>query len=139
MEATHQGCLNTDIASMLFAWGMELNEEVEIVKWVVRSLFEEELLGKLESLVEWVVLGKGYDVSKGIEDMDEATKEGMILFVRWRRLVDRDEYKLTILTAWENLKFLLCQQEEEERQEGGDKSNRLPRRRRFGSRGSGKG
>lgn len=107
MEATHQGRLNTDIASMIFAWGMELNEEVVIIKWVMSSLFDEELLGKMESLVEWAVPGQGYDVSEGIEDMDEATEEGLLPFVRWRKRVDREEYKISIFIAWEHLKFVL--------------------------------
>lgn len=111
MEARHKGQMNVDIASMIFAWGLELNEEIEVIKWVMSSLFDANLLMGMDSFLEWAVLGVGYDVLEGIKDTDEVTEEGLILFVRWWRRIDRDTYKLEILSAWENLKLVLRRQE----------------------------
>ena len=72
MEVRHQYCLNVDIISLVLTWELEIVEDVEIIKRVMNSLFDETFC------VEWIQsLNEscprvGFDVSEGIEDLEEA-------------------------------------------------------------------
>ena len=76
-------------------------------RWVSNSLFDEDLLSGLDLVLKWVVLGVGFHISEGIKDPMEARDEGIIPFVRWTGRVDRDDYRMKVLTTLEDLKLAL--------------------------------
>lgn len=66
---------------MVVAWGLELGDTMKNVKWVVCSIIDYEWLIGLDSFLEWVVLGVGFDVSEGIEDPMSMKVYELILFI----------------------------------------------------------
>jgi len=73
--------LNIDIVSMALAWGLQLEDEEDTVKWVMTSFDEEILLG-MDSILEWAVPGLGSDISKCYKDEGDAKQYGLIPFIR---------------------------------------------------------
>lgn len=47
------------------------------------------MLDKLDSIMEWAILGVGVDLSECFEDEDEGRRFGYIMFLRWRVKVDK--------------------------------------------------
>ena len=62
---------NLDVIAMVVALGLELNNTTKEVGYVARSLFEEDMLGGLDSILEWYVPSIGLDFTKCFEDEDE--------------------------------------------------------------------
>ena len=69
---------------MVVAWGLELNKSTKEVRYVAKTLFAEDMLVGLDSILEWSVPGIGSDFVECFEDEDEGRQFGYILFLRWK-------------------------------------------------------
>ena len=100
---------NLDVIVMVVAWGLELSNPIEEVGYVARSLFVEDMLGGLDSILEWSIPGIGSDLSECFEDEDEGMCYGYIPFLRWRAKVDKPSLYKVAKDSWENLQEELNQ------------------------------
>lgn len=64
LDARHRYCLNMDVVTMVMAWGLELGDSTKNAAWVVRTILDDEWLVGLNSILEWVIPGAGFDVSE---------------------------------------------------------------------------
>ena len=72
-----------DIVAMIMAWGLQVGEHEQVVGWVMRELFEEELISNMDALLEWAHPGWAFDFSEGYEDEEEGREKGVFPFVNW--------------------------------------------------------
>lgn len=89
------------------AWGIELEDEMDTVKWVMNSLFNKEILLGVDSIFEWVVLRRGTHISECFEDENYMKKYGFIPFIMWLGNNDNEAYLNECWEAWFNLKVEL--------------------------------
>lgn len=106
--------VNLDIISMIIAWGLEIGEDIEMVKWAITLIFEDEMLEGLDSILEWVVLGVGLDYSEGFEDVRDADEFGTVSFISLVGKVDKEAYVLERAQASERLKGIILHHERED-------------------------
>lgn len=74
---------------MVVAWGLELNVSMEEVDFMMQSLFDNNLLSGLDSILEWSVSGIGFDFSECFKDENKGRWFGYIPFLRWEAKVDK--------------------------------------------------
>ena len=69
---------------MVVAWGLELKNPIEEVGYVVRALFAKDIMGGLDSILEWSILGIGSDFVVCFKDEDEGRRYGYVPFLWWK-------------------------------------------------------
>lgn len=89
---------------MIMAWGLESNENVQVVKWVMESLFPNNLIVGLGSLLEWVAPRFGFDYSEYFVDWEEGLEVRCYSFLWWPMHYDQGAYKAQIIVEWDILK-----------------------------------
>ncbi len=70
-ERAIKRCSNLDVIAMVVAWGLELNNPIEEVRYVAKTLFAEDMLRGLDSMLDWSIPGIGLDFVECFEDEDE--------------------------------------------------------------------
>ena len=68
---------------MIMAWGLHIGEHEQVVTWVMKELFEEALILKMEALLEWAHPSWAFDFSKGYATEEEGVEKGIFPFVNW--------------------------------------------------------
>lgn len=114
MENSSRWKVNLDIISMVIAWGLEIGDDIETVKWAATSLFDDDFIEGLDSILEWVVPGVGFDYSEGFEEAKDTDVFGIVSFVRWIGKVDKKAYVLERAWAWDKLKGIILSHERED-------------------------
>lgn len=89
MENVPRWKVNLDIISMVIAYGLEIGENIDTVKWAKTSIFDEAMLEVLNSILEWTVPGVGFDYSEGFVDAKDANEFDLVSFVHWIGKVDK--------------------------------------------------
>lgn len=64
----HRYKTNMDVYSLILAWGLDLEKFVEPVRQVTEAIVPEDYHLGMESILEWVVPGVGFDVCEGIQN-----------------------------------------------------------------------
>ena len=54
-----------------------------MVGWVMRELFEEELIPNMDALLEWARPGWAFDFSEGYASEEEGIEKEILPFVNW--------------------------------------------------------
>ena len=72
---------------------------MEEVDWVMK-MFSADLIVGIDSLLEWVWLGKGFEYSECFENIEEGRKHGKFGLVWWPTGVEKGTYKAKIKVAW---------------------------------------
>lgn len=106
------------------AWGLELDSSSVEVRRVMQEIAPTEYLGNLESLLEWDILGRGFEVSEGILEFHQELRGRYISFLRQREAM-KARFRETVGRGWEALKIFAQIMELEEvirqaREEPGD-------------------
>lgn len=87
-----------------------------MVGWVMRELFEEELISNMDALLEWAHPGWAFDFSKGFAYEEEGIEKGILPFVNWPRgKIDQEGYTNERRHAWQALKSAILEFNEEKR------------------------
>lgn len=85
------------------AWGLEVGENVETVRFVMISLFLNVLIDGPNFLLEYAQQGKGFDNSNYFVNKIEIENNCVFPFVRWPMAIDIEIYKKDIKNQWVNL------------------------------------
>ena len=88
---------------MIVAWGLEMGNATKEVRYIIKSLFDENMLGGLESILEWSVPRAGYNFFECFEDEDKGRWFGYITFLRWKARIDKQSLYHEAFVAWERL------------------------------------
>ena len=114
-EANHRWKLQVDIATMIMAWGLQIGEHELVVGWVMKELFEKDLIPNLDALLEWAHSGWAFDFSEGYEDEAEGIEKGVVSFLNWPRgFINQETYTNERHQAWNVLKCTIMDFKEEE-------------------------
>ena len=62
---------------------MDIARPIEVVEWVTKSLFHDDLIVGIDSLLEWAWSGQGFDHSECFENIEEGRARGKFGFVWW--------------------------------------------------------
>lgn len=81
------------------AWALEFEDTVEKVWHILKELIVEEYLDGLESILDWVILGVGIDVSEG-----ETEQVNPIPFLCWPEDEVKDSCRVATWRGWEAFK-----------------------------------
>ena len=92
-----------DVISMVIAWGLEMNKPIDEVQYVAKTLFMDDMLGGLDFILDWSVLGMGVDLADCFELEDENQKFGYVPFLRWRVKTDKPSLFRAAMEAWGNM------------------------------------
>ncbi|GLJ11229.1 hypothetical protein SUGI_0147830 [Cryptomeria japonica] len=62
-----------DVYSLVMAWGLESGDDTGMVRRILKALVPSDYLGELVSLLEWAILGVGFDIGEGVQhdELDE--------------------------------------------------------------------
>lgn len=86
------------------AWGLDLGYECEDVRKVLRMIIRHAYLLNLESLLEWVVLSWGFNLSEGIPENNVLlwARHSRIPFLHSREEV-KAQFRDVTRRGWEGL------------------------------------
>lgn len=62
----HRYKTRMDVYSLVMVWGLECGDDMGTVRRIMDALVPSEYLGELDSLLEWVVTGAGFDIGEGV-------------------------------------------------------------------------
>ena len=79
--------------------------------YVARSLFEEYMLGGLDSILECSIPGIELNFIEFFEGKDERRRYGYIPFLRWKAKADKPSLYKAAKEAWEKLQVELIRAE----------------------------
>lgn len=68
-----------------------MGESTDEVQHIIEDLFEKEMLGGLESILEWAIPGIKSDVSECFKDEEDARRYALVPFLRWWGKVDKPQ------------------------------------------------
>ena len=115
-KAEHRWKLQVDIAAMVMAWGLQTEDHEQVVGWVMRELFDKDLILNVDSMLEWAHPGWAFDFSEGYELEEEGIEMGIVPFVYWPRgFKDQESYTNERCQAWNALKGAILGYKEEMR------------------------
>ncbi|GLJ07005.1 hypothetical protein SUGI_0055230 [Cryptomeria japonica] len=99
--------VNTNIVTMVVAWGMNLGEREEVVNWVMHSCFEDEWLLVSQTVMEWMVPGASFDLREGVVNKEVDELWELFPFIYWPIGFNRDARRVEVEIGWNALKSFL--------------------------------
>ena len=117
-DSEHRWKVQVDIAAMTMAWGLEIGEHERVVEWVMKELFEEELIPNMEAWLEWAHPGWAFNFSEGYAEEEEGREKGFVPFVNWPRgYKEKEAYVNERRAAWNALKNAIMEGKAQNRNE----------------------
>ncbi|GLJ40459.1 hypothetical protein SUGI_0833650 [Cryptomeria japonica] len=104
---------NMDAYSLIVAWGLEFEHSLGPIKKVVEAIIPEDYSLGLDTVYEWAVSGKGFDLCEGNVNFHRIAGQNYISFLRWLDNQPRENYR-EARVGWEALKTFVNLMEVEE-------------------------
>lgn len=77
----HRYKKNIDIYSLIMAWDLDLGEQVETIREVMRTIVPKDFLDGLDSMFKWVIPDVGMGLREGNEDEKRDSGGGVVPFI----------------------------------------------------------
>lgn len=101
---SHYYKMNMDVYSLMATWSLEFENSVDTVKIVMKALVPKEYLLGMDSIFEWVVLGEGFYLAKGINGDVPVDN---LPFVQWQEGDLKKRFRALSRCGWKAMKTLV--------------------------------